>query len=99
MRRAQAYFVALLTILTIGQFTAHGSSLNAQYTRIHAIIAEPVEKTALSLLIKALSGRGGVPVTVSADRAFSRRQPTTSGILHGNAPITRVIETLLTATV
>jgi hypothetical protein len=51
MRRLPAYFFALLTILTIDQFTAQGSSSSAQYTRIQAIIAEPVEKTALSVLV------------------------------------------------
>jgi hypothetical protein len=80
MRRAPAYFVALLIILTIDQFTAQGASSSAQYTRIQAIITEPVEKTALSVLVKALKERRGVPVTVTADREFSRQQPTTSSI-------------------
>jgi hypothetical protein len=62
MSRAPAYFVALLIILTIDQFTMQGASSSAQYTRIHAIITEPVEKTALGVFVKALKERRGVPV-------------------------------------
>jgi hypothetical protein len=60
MRRGPKCFVALLAIMIIDQAAAYGMSSSTQYTRIQAIVTELVEKTALSVLAKALKqGSGG----------------------------------------
>ena len=90
MRRASVCFVALLTMLTIDQSAAHGVSSRAQYTRIQAIVTEPVEKTALSVLAQALKQSSGTSVIVVTDLKLSTLPASiTTSVVEAHSTVTQ----------